>query len=76
MPWRKRWTTAVYRVSVDARQIETGAWVPNIAIQRAGVAVEFAAPETTQPEWLTEAEAIRSGIERAHLFIDRGDLPT
>jgi hypothetical protein len=64
-----------YEIDVMARQNASGAWVPQVGLRCAGAAVDFRPPETTQPEWLTEAEAIRAGIERAHYFIDHATPP-
>ena len=53
-----------YVVSVDAKQNERGVWYPEITIVKDGVTVLVPQPETSQPEWSTEAEALRAGIDQ------------
>jgi hypothetical protein len=64
-----------YALSASAQQIATGAWVPKIVITKNGAPVDIPEVETVQPEWLTEAEAVRAGIEQARLIVDRWRKP-
>ena len=59
-----------YIVSVEAKQSERGAWYCEITLVKDGVIVLVPQPETTQPEWATEAEALRAGIVRGRAFVN------
>jgi len=54
-----------YIVSVEAKQNERGAWYREITLVKDGVIVLVPQPETTHPEWATEAEALWTGWTRA-----------
>lgn len=67
--------TELYRgheIRVRATRNARGGWTPEIAMFRNGPLIEPPLPETVEPEWLTEQEAVRDGIERARFFIDHG----
>ncbi|CAG9207256.1 DUF6566 family protein [Burkholderia gladioli] len=67
--------TELYRgheIRVRATRNARGGWTPEIAMFRNGLLIEPPLPETVEPEWLTEQEAVRDGIERARFFIDHG----
>ena len=59
-----------YIVTVDAKQNERGAWYPEITVVKDGVTVPVHLPETTQPQWATEAEAIRGGMDQGRGFVN------
>ncbi|SAK93853.1 hypothetical protein AWB75_06730 [Caballeronia catudaia] len=50
---------------VEVHQNERGAWFAKIEFSRDGRPLVDVFPRTTQPEWLTDEEAIRDGIEWA-----------
>ena len=75
MPWgqtmsKETFMHGKYVVSVDAKQNERGAWYPEITLVKDDVIVLVPQPETTQPEWATEAEALRAGIDRGRGFVN------
>lgn len=59
-----------HQVTVTAEQNLRGAWVPKITITVDGRHVSFDIPQDTTPEWLTQHEALRAGIERARYLIE------
>jgi hypothetical protein len=59
-----------YIVTVEAKQNQRNAWYPEITVVKDGVAVPVHLPETTPPEWATEADAIRGGIEQGRGFVN------
>ncbi len=50
---------------------ERGAWIASVSISRGAGAAVYERPMTTQPEWLTEEEATRDGVEWAYRYIDQ-----
>ncbi|WLE61460.1 hypothetical protein GIY62_28770 [Burkholderia plantarii] len=67
-------TTDSYRghvIAVTAHRNERGAWVPSVTLTREGAPVGRPLPEPVDPEWLTEEEAVRAGIERGRFAVDR-----
>jgi hypothetical protein len=60
---------AGFEISVATRRNERGAWVADLTVSRDGQAALAPWPETVQPEWRNEDEAIRDGIERARRVI-------
>ena len=56
---------------VSTRQNERGAWVPEIAASRNGAPFALPAVETVTPEWATQAEALRDGVERGCYLVER-----
>jgi hypothetical protein len=75
MPWeqtmgKETFVHGKYIVSVDAKQNERGPWYTEIALVKDGVIVLVPQPETTQPEWATEAEALRAGIDQGRGLVN------
>jgi hypothetical protein len=60
-----------YEIAVQPERNGYGAWVAKVGVRRAGNTVEEFRPETVQPEWLTQEEAVRDGIEWGMRFIDQ-----
>jgi hypothetical protein len=62
-------------ITVSAHQNARGAWIADVSISRDGQPLEIPANlanvEPVTPEWLTEAEALRAGIEQGRYLIDR-----
>lgn len=58
-------------ITVSARQNERGAWLAEILASRGGERFALPDAEPATPEWLTEAEALRSGVERGRYLVDR-----
>lgn len=60
-----------HHVMVMAQRNAQGAWLPQVQITRDGNPVQFDMPQEATPEWLTADEAVRAGLERARLLIER-----
>ncbi len=60
-----------YEIMVRPERNAFGAWIASVSISRGDRTLVDVRPATVQPEWLTEAEAIRDGIDWARRFIDR-----
>lgn len=60
-----------HHVRVTAQRNARGAWVPQVQITRDRDPVQFDMPQEATPEWLTADEAVRAGLERARLLIER-----
>jgi hypothetical protein len=58
-----------YEIVVQPQQNEFGAWRANVSVRKASDVLTEFRPETVQPEWLTEAEAVRDGFEWGRRFI-------
>ncbi|MBB5415913.1 hypothetical protein QF000_006872 [Paraburkholderia atlantica] len=62
-------------ITVTAHRNSRGAWIADVSISRDGRPMEIPANlanvEPVTPEWLTEAEALRAGIEQGRYLIDR-----
>ncbi|MGF6610023.1 hypothetical protein OKW45_004945 [Paraburkholderia sp. WSM4175] len=62
-------------ITVTAHRNSRGAWIADVSISREGRPLELPANlanvEPVTPEWLTEAEALRAGIEQGRYLIDR-----
>ncbi|MBC8745643.1 MULTISPECIES: DUF6566 family protein [Paraburkholderia] len=69
-------------ITVTAHQNARDAWIADVSISCEGrpmaLPAGLANAEPVTPEWLTEAEALRAGIERGRYLIDRtlGDAST
>jgi hypothetical protein len=62
---------AGYEIVVDPSTNLRGAWVASVSLRdNAGKVIELR-PETVQPEWTTEEEAIRDAVEWGRRYIDR-----
>ncbi|MEX3843789.1 DUF6566 family protein [Paraburkholderia sp. BR10882] len=57
-------------ITTRSRNNERGGWVAHVEIRRDG-RLFVCSPDAVQPEWLTETEANRDGLERGCKFIDR-----
>jgi hypothetical protein len=67
-----------FDVSARSRCNSRGAWIAHVEIHHEGRLFATCSPDTVQPEWLTEAESNRDGIERGcrfvgHMVNDRQD---
>ncbi|WP_229758232.1 DUF6566 family protein [Paraburkholderia caffeinilytica] len=60
-----------FEIAVRPERNKLGAWIANVSVSRGTRTVVDIRPMTVQPEWLTEEEAIRDGVEWGRLFIDR-----
>lgn len=52
-----------YEIVVQPEQNAYGAWQAKVSVRRADSTVAEFRPDTIQPEWLVEEEAMRDGIE-------------
>jgi hypothetical protein len=59
-----------FEISVRPEQNGRGAWIASVSVRRADQSIVDERPGTVQPEWLTEEEATRDGVEWARRFID------
>lgn len=60
-----------YDIVVRAETNQYGAWITQVSLKDgAGKVVELR-PETVQPEWRTEEEAVRDAVEWGRRFIER-----
>lgn len=60
-----------FDVTARARHNHRGSWIAHVEIHHDGRLFATCSPDTVQPEWLTEAEANRDGIERGCRFVTR-----
>ncbi|WP_321960831.1 DUF6566 family protein [Paraburkholderia sp. J7] len=60
-----------FQITAQSRENERGGWIAHVEIRHAGRLFATCSPDTVQPEWLTQAEANRDGMERACKFIGR-----
>jgi hypothetical protein len=60
-----------FEIVVRPELNERGAWVASVSVSRGAGAAVYDRPMTTQPEWLTEEEATRDGVEWAYRFVDQ-----
>lgn len=58
-------------LTVTARQNAQGAWLAGIAANVDGKALALPDAEPATAEWLTEAEALRAGVEHGCYLVDR-----
>jgi|GraSoi_2013_40cm_1033754.scaffolds.fasta_scaffold174377_2 hypothetical protein len=58
-----------YEIAVQPERNEFGAWRAKVSVRKASETVAEFRPETVQPEWLTEAEAVRDGFDWGRRFI-------
>jgi hypothetical protein len=56
---------------VSASQNDRGAWLPEIAASQDGKPFALADVGTVTPEWTTQAEALRDGVERGCYLVER-----
>jgi hypothetical protein len=60
-----------FEIVVQPERNEYGAWRAQVSVRHADSTVAELRPETIQPEWLTQEEAVRDGIEWGTRFVDR-----
>lgn len=62
-------------ITVTAHQNARGAWLADVSISFEGrpmeIPADLANAQPVTPEWLTESEALRAGIEQGRYLIDR-----
>ncbi|MEW9586915.1 DUF6566 family protein [Paraburkholderia sp. DGU8] len=59
-----------YEITVQPEQNAYGAWQAKVSVRLADSTVAEFRPDTVQPEWLTQEEAVRDGIEWGRRFVD------
>ena len=60
-----------FEIMVQPEQNRLGAWIATVSVRRGDQTIVDVRPKTVQPEWLTEEEATRDGVEWGRRFIDR-----
>jgi hypothetical protein len=60
-----------FEIAVHPERNKLGAWIASVSVTHGARTVVDVVPRTVQPEWLTEEEAIRDGVEWGRRFIDR-----
>ncbi|SDH67866.1 DUF6566 family protein [Paraburkholderia phenazinium] len=60
-----------FEIVVCSETNALGAWVAHVSLKNSEGKVIDLRPMTVQPEWLTEAEAVRDAVEWGQRFIDR-----
>ena len=60
-----------FEIIVHPETNQRGAWLATVNVRLGAQAVVDIRPATIQPQWLTEEEATRDGIEWGRRFIDR-----
>ncbi|KVV38912.1 citramalate synthase [Burkholderia territorii] len=60
-----------HEIRVWARRNERGAWSDEVQVYVDGARIELHVPEPVGPEWLTEDEALRAGVERGRYLVDK-----
>ncbi|TCK32631.1 hypothetical protein B0G84_8454 [Paraburkholderia sp. BL8N3] len=59
-----------YEIVVQSEQNAYDAWQAKVNVRHADSTVAEFRPETVQPEWLTQDEAVRDAIEWGTHFVD------
>ncbi|ANB76120.1 DUF6566 family protein [Paraburkholderia phytofirmans] len=59
-----------FEIAVRPERNKLGAWIASVSVSHGARTVVDIRPMTVQPEWLTEEEATRDGVEWARRFID------
>ncbi|MFM0195074.1 hypothetical protein PQQ65_18430 [Paraburkholderia strydomiana] len=59
------------QIVVSAKQNDRGAWVAQIGASVDGKPFALPDVEPVTPEWTTQAEALRDGVERGCYLVDR-----
>lgn len=59
-----------YEITIHPEQNKFGAWRAKVTVRQAAEKIAEFSPETVQPEWLTQEEAVRDGLEWATRLID------
>lgn len=60
-----------HEIHVWAWRNESGAWCDEVQVYVRGAPIEIVTPAAAGPEWLTENEALRAGVERGRYLIDK-----
>ena len=60
-----------FEIVVHPERNKLGAWIASVSVRQGARTVVDIRPKTVQPEWLTEEEATRDGVEWGCRFIDR-----
>ncbi|MFM0502828.1 DUF6566 family protein [Paraburkholderia caffeinilytica] len=60
-----------FEITVHPERNTLGAWIASVSVSQGARTVVDTVPMTVQPEWLTEEEAVRDGVEWGRRFIDR-----
>ncbi|WP_322025495.1 DUF6566 family protein [Burkholderia sp. BCC1977] len=60
-----------HEIRVWARRNARGAWGDEVQVYVDGTRIEQDVPEPAGPEWPTEDEALRAGIERGRYLVDK-----
>lgn len=60
-----------YEIVITAATNKYGAWTASVSLTDGAGKVVDLRPETVQPEWLTEEEAVRDAVEWGQRYIDR-----
>ncbi|WGS53702.1 hypothetical protein LFL96_21900 [Paraburkholderia sp. D15] len=64
-------TYGEFDIIVHAETNPFGAWIARVSVRRGTTTLVDVRPATVQPQWRTEPEATRDGIEWGRRFIDR-----
>ncbi|KAB0655581.1 hypothetical protein LGM71_26430 [Burkholderia sp. AU33545] len=60
-----------HEIRVWARRNARGAWDDEVQVYVDGARIELSVPEPAGPEWKTEDEALRAGVERGRYLVDK-----
>ncbi|CAB3785550.1 hypothetical protein LMG28688_02062 [Paraburkholderia caffeinitolerans] len=58
-----------FEITTQSRDNGRGGWIAHVEVRHDGRLFATCSPDTVQPEWLTEEEANRDGLERGCKFI-------
>ncbi|WP_235993586.1 DUF6566 family protein [Paraburkholderia solitsugae] len=59
-----------FEITVHPERNPLGAWIASVSVSHGARTIIDVRPKTVQPEWLTEEEAARDGVEWGRRFID------
>ncbi|NPT54012.1 hypothetical protein GNZ13_05170 [Paraburkholderia sp. 5N] len=59
-----------FEIAVRPERNKLGAWIARVSVRHGDRTVVDIRPMTVQPEWLTEEEAVRDGVEWGRRFVD------
>lgn len=60
-----------FEITVRPERNTLGAWIASVSVSHGARTIIDIRPKTVQPEWLTEEEATRDGVEWGRRLIDR-----
>ncbi|EGD03353.1 hypothetical protein B1M_16820 [Burkholderia sp. TJI49] len=60
-----------HEIHVWARRNAGGAWRDEVQVYVDGARIELTVPAADGPDWMTEDEALRAGVERGRYLIDK-----